>query len=144
MSIEEENKAIHRRVYEEIWNKGNLDVVDELFDDNYIYHLIPQPRGPEFYKAMYQDFAGAFSDFHCEIEDMIAEGDKVMVRTTITGTHAQEFLGVTPTGKHISVTEIAVVRIKDGKIVEEWGSPDFFSMMQQLGVIPSPWEKEQR
>jgi steroid delta-isomerase-like uncharacterized protein len=114
-----------------------LDVVDELFDDDYIYHLIPQPRGPEFYKAMYQDFAGAFTDFHCNIEDMIAEGDRVMVRTTITGAHAKEFLGVAPVGKQISVTEIAVVRINGGKIVEEWGSPDFFSMMQQLGAIPS-------
>jgi len=137
MSIEEENKTIHRRVYEKIWNKGNLDVVDEIIDDDYIYHPLPQRRGPEGYKTMYHGFAEAFFGFHCEIEDMIAEGDKVMVRTTITGTHAREFLGVAPTGKQISVTEIAVVRIEDGKIIEEWGSPDFFSMMQQLGAIPS-------
>jgi len=137
MSIEEENKDIHRRVYEEIWNKGNLSVVDEIFDDNYIYHLLPQRRGPEWYKEMYHDFAGAFSDFHCKIEDMIAEGDRVMVRTTITGTHKREFLGIAPTDKPISVTEIAVVRVKDGKIVEEWGSPDLFSIMRQLGAIPS-------
>jgi len=137
MSTEKENKAIHRRVYEEIWNKGNLDVVDEIFDDNYIFHPLPQRRGPKWYKEMYHDLAGAFTDFHCEIEDMIAEGDRVMVRTTITGTHTREFWGVDPTGKQISVTEIAVVRIKDGKIVEEWGSPDLFSLMQQLGAIPS-------
>jgi steroid delta-isomerase-like uncharacterized protein len=137
MPIEQENKAIHRRVYEEIWNKGNLNLVDEIFDDNYIYHPLPQRRGPEWYKEMYHDFAGAFSDFHCRIEDMIAEGDKVMVRTTITGTHKRKFLGISPTGKSISVTEIAVVRIKDSKIVEEWGSPDLFSIMQQLDVFPS-------
>ena len=133
MSIEE-NKKIHRRVYEEVWNKGNLDVVDEIFDDNYIYRLIPQPRVTEFYKAMYDDFAGAFTDFHCEIEDIIAGGDKVMVRTTITGKHIREFWGVAPTGKQISVTEIAVVLIKGSKIVEEWDSPDMFNMMQQLGL----------
>ena len=137
MSIEEENKAIHRRVYEEIWNKGNLDVVDEIIDDDYIFHLLPQRRGPEWYKEMYHDLAGAFSDYHCEIEDMIAESDKVMVRTTITGKHTRELMGVAPTDKQISVTEIAVVRIKDGKIVEEWGSVDRFELMQQLGAIPS-------
>jgi len=137
MSIEEENKAIHRRVYEEVWNKGNLDVVDEIFDDNYIYHLLPQRRGPDWYKDMYHGLAGAFSDFHCKIEDMVAEGDRVVVRTTITGRHTREYLGVAPTDKEISVTEIAIVRIKDHKIVEEWGSPDLFSMMHQLGAIPS-------
>ena len=133
----EENKAIHRRVYEEIWNKGNLDIVDEIFDDDYIYHPLPQRRGPEYYKEMYHNFTGAFSDFHCEIEDIIAEGDKVMIRTTITGTHTGEYWGVAPTGKQISITEIACVRIKDGKIVEEWGFPDMFNLMQQLGAIPS-------
>ena len=137
MSIEEENKAIYRRVYEEIWNKGNLDVVDEIFNDNYIYHFLPQHKGPEGYKTMYHGLAGAFSGFHCEIEDMIAESDKVMVRTTITGKHTREFMGVAPTDKQISVTEIAVIRLEDGKIVEEWGSPDLFSMMQQIGAIPS-------
>jgi steroid delta-isomerase-like uncharacterized protein len=137
MSIEEENKAIHRRVYEEIWNKGNLSIVDEVFVDNYIFHPLPQHKGPKGYKEMYHNFAGAFSDFHCEIEDMIAEGDKVMVRTTITGMHKREYMGIAPTGKQISVSEIAVVRIKDDKIVEEWGLIDFLGMIQQLGAIPS-------
>jgi steroid delta-isomerase-like uncharacterized protein len=137
MSIEEKNKAIHRRVYEEIWNKGNLSVVDEIIGDNYIFHPLPQHEGPEGYKEMYHDFAGAFYDFHCNIEDMIAEGDRVMVRTTITGTHKREFMGIAPTGKQISISEIAVVHIKDGKIVEEWGVIDFLGMMQQLGIIPS-------
>jgi steroid delta-isomerase-like uncharacterized protein len=136
MSVEEENKAIHRRVYEEIWNKGNLSVADEVISSDYIYHPLPEHRGPEWYKEIYHDFARAFADFHCKIEDMIAEGDKVMVRTTITGTHAREFWGVAPTGKQISVTEVAVVRIKGGKIVEEWGGPDMLNLMQQLGVFP--------
>jgi steroid delta-isomerase-like uncharacterized protein len=133
----EENKALHKRIYEEIWNKGNLSVADEVFADSYIYHPFPQRRGPEWYKEMYHDFAEAFDDFHCKIEDMIAEGDKVMVRNTITGTHVREFWGVAPTGKQISITEIAIIRIEGGKVVEEWGFPDMFSLMQQLGAIPS-------
>lgn len=68
---------------------------------------------------------------------MIAEGDKVMIRTTITGTHTGEYWGIAPTGKQISITEMACVRIKDGKIVEEWGVPDMFNLMQQIGAIPS-------
>jgi len=136
MSIEE-NKAIHRRVYEEVWNKGNLDVVDEIIADDYIFHRLPERRGQEWYKAMYHLLADAFTDFNCNIGDMIAEGDRVMVRTTITGTHKSEIMGVPPTGKTISVTEIAVIRIEDGKIVEEWGGLDTYSLMQQLGAIPS-------
>lgn len=139
MSIEEENKAIHRRVYEEIWNKGNLALIDELIADEYMFHRAgaPKGKGPEWYKGAYHFLLSAFPDIHCIIEDMIAEGDKVMTRTTLTATHKGDYMGVDPTGKKISVTEIDVVRFIDGKLVDEWGGIDRFELMQQLGAIPT-------
>jgi steroid delta-isomerase-like uncharacterized protein len=136
MSIEEENKAIHRRVYEEIWNKGNLDVVEEIIDDDYIYHPLPQRRGPEGYKTMYHGFAEAFTDFHCNIEDMVAEGNKVARRITSTGTFKGELMGIAPTGRQVTHTEAIFYSFEGGKAVEAWNYSDQLTMFQQLGVNP--------
>ena len=142
MSTEEENKATFRRYIEEVWNRTNLEVVDEIFD-RYISH---QPegrsveRGPEDVKRFVSEFRSAFPDFRISIDDQIAEGDKVMVHATILGTHQSEFRGMAPTGKHIEERGFSVFRFsEEGKVVESWDS--YYS---QLGLMRQSMEQELR
>jgi len=135
----EENKAIFRRYVEEVGNEGNLELADEIFD-RYLAH---QPdgsvleRGPEDVKRFMGEFREAFHDFHSTIEDQIAEGDKVVTRWRMRGTHEGEFRGIAPTGKELEVTGIGIFRFSpEGKVVESWDSFDQLGMMQQLGAIP--------
>ena len=134
----EENKAIVRR-YIDVVNKRNLAAVDELFDANYVGHVrgFEDVKGPEGQKQVLAAVLTALPDLHDTIEDMVTEGDKVVTRLTFTGTHQGEFMGVAPTGKQVTVGEIAIFRIVGGKIVEGWQEVDMLGMMQQLGAIPS-------
>lgn len=133
----EENKAIFRRFIEEVWNQGNLAVADELFAPNAVSPNAPQlPPGPEGVKIITTMFRSAFPDFHMKIGDLIAEGDKVIARFTESGTHLGEFMGIAPTGKHVEFTEIGILRIAAGKVIESWYETDMLSLMQQLGAIP--------
>ena len=137
----EENKAIVRRVYEEIINQGNWAVVDELTSPNYVAHDpgFPQTvRGPEGLKQYFTVFRTAFPDTHITIEDMVAEGDTIAVRHTYRGTHQGDLMGMPPTGKQVTVTGIVIHRIANGKFVESWVNADNLGLMQQLGVIPAP------
>jgi len=138
----EANKAIVVQLYEEIWNQGNLDLVDKLIAPNAINHDPQQlpgvPSGPQGLKDAVTVLRSAFPDDHHTIEDLVAEGDKVVVRTTLTGTHQGNFLGLAPTGKHITNTSIHIFRITSGKIVEAWANRDDLGVLQQLGAIPAP------
>jgi serine phosphatase RsbU (regulator of sigma subunit) len=140
MSTEEENKAIFRRYIEEVWNRTNLELVDEIFD-RYISHQPDGPtleRGPEDVKHFVSEFRAAFPDFRISIDDQIAEGDKVMVHATIRGTHHREFRGMAPTGKHIEERGFSVFRFsEEGKVVESWDS--YYS---QLGLMRQSIEQE--
>jgi steroid delta-isomerase-like uncharacterized protein len=137
----EENKATFRRYVEEVSNKGNLDLVDEVFD-RYLSHQPDghtEQRGPEDVKRFIGEFREAFPDFHSTIEDQIAERNKVATRWTMRGTHQGEFRGVAPTGNRITVTGIGIFRFsEEGKVVESWDNFDQLGMMQQLGVVPTP------
>ena len=133
MSVEE-NKAIAKRWNEEVYNTGNVDVIDELAAANYIQYAQNQDR--EAYKQGVIKARAAFSDGGITIEDTIAEGDKVVVRWTMHGTHIGEFWGIPPTGKKFTMSGISIYRIEDGKIVEDWANSDTLGMMRQLGVIP--------
>ena len=139
MSVEE-NKAIELRFFEEVVNKGNLAVIDELVAANFVDHSAPPGVAPdrEGYKQFFTMAHTAFPDFHSTLEDMFAEGDKVVQRFTARGTQQGEFMGIAPTGKQVTVTGIAIHRITDSKIVENWLSMDMLGMMQQLGVVPPP------
>jgi steroid delta-isomerase-like uncharacterized protein len=139
MSLEE-NKAIELRFFEEVVNKGKLAVIDDLVATNYVWHDAPPglPSGTEGLKQFFTMTHTAFPDFHSTLEDMFAEGDKVVQRFTARGTHQGEFMGIAPTGKQVTIPGIAIHRITDGKIVENWVNMDMLSMMQQLGVIPPP------
>jgi steroid delta-isomerase-like uncharacterized protein len=133
-----ENKTIYRRFYDELLNKGNLDIVDELVDPNVVTHspMPGQQPGAEGLKQAMASFREAFPDLNAKAEDMIAEGDKVVGRFVVTGSHQGEFMGLAPSGKTFTYDEIGIVRIQNGKIVEHWSVADALALMQQLGAIP--------
>ena len=138
--MSESNKTLLRRDAEEVWNQGNLDAVDELFATDVILHAAPPgvPPGAKGVKQLIAGYRAALPDFHLTIEDLIAEGDRVVNRWSMTGTHNGELMGIPPTGKKVTSTGISIVRIADGKIAEVWGASDQLGLMQQLGAIPSP------
>ena len=134
----EVNKAVVRRFYEEVFNQKNLDALDELCTADCIDHNPMPEQGPglEGVKHVFKLFCTAFSDLQIQVEDMIAEGDKVVASMTGRGTHTGDLMGIAPTGKEITITGIDIFRITNGKVVERWGNSDDLGMMQQLGVIP--------
>lgn len=139
----EQNKALARQLVEEVMNQGNISMIDEIINPDFVEHeeLPPGiPPGREAPKAMFSMLRSAFPDFKATIDDLIAEGDKVVIRHTWTGTHKGEFMGIPPTGKSVSFGVIDIIRIADGKFVEHWGQMDQMAMMQQLGVAPAPAE----
>ena len=136
MSVEE-NKAIVRHHMDEVWSKGNLDVIDEIFATDFFSHG-RQERGVEGLKQTIARQRAAFPDLQVTIEDLIAEGDKVVIRRTIRGTHKGEFQGIAPTDKQTALASIAIFRIDDGKIKEIWQVNDRLSLLEQIGAIPEP------
>lgn len=132
----EENKAIVRRLFEEVL-KGNLAIADELIVTDYAQHSVfGVPQGREGFKQFFMGFGAAVPDVSHTIEDMIAEGDKVVVRSTIRGTQTGDLPGIPATGKPFTLTTIDIFRLADGKIEEHWDAADQLGMLQQLGVIP--------
>jgi predicted ester cyclase len=136
----EQNKTIVNRLVEEGINKGNLSLFDELFTPDAVDHLLPpgMPSGAAGNKLFFSMFRAAFPDLRFTIEDVIAEGDYVVQRVTGHGTMKGEFMGMPPTGKHATWSEIDIVRMKNGKIAEHWGNGDQMGMLQQLGLAPMP------
>ena len=139
----EENKATVRRYFEEVLNQGNLALVDELNAPNWVYHdpVVPDVRTLEDYTQWFTAIRSAFPDFHVTIEDMIAEGDQVVVRYTWRGTNTGDFVTPMPilaTGKQVTITGISTVRFAGGKGVEVWNQSDSLGLFQQLGLIPAP------
>jgi steroid delta-isomerase-like uncharacterized protein len=137
--MSEHNKAVLRRVFEEVWNKGNLSLVDELFAPNYEDHDPSTPdfgRGPESEKKRATLYRNAFPDLRLTIEDIIAEGDTVMARWSCRGTHKGDLGGIAPTGKQISISGVTVARLSNGKLAEAHVNWDALGLMQQLGVVP--------
>ena len=135
----EDNKAVVRRFVEEVQVKGNLAVIDELFSADYIDHSgLAGSEDLEATKRFFQMFAGAFADQAVTIDDQIAEGDKVVTRKVLHGTHVGSFMGIPPTGKRLTVQVIDIFRVSEGKIAEHWAITDRFGMMQQLGMMPAP------
>jgi steroid delta-isomerase-like uncharacterized protein len=123
---EENNKALVRRFFEEVWNKGNVAAVDEFMATDYVDHSIPSglPPGREGLKQANATYHTAFPDLKATLEDVFAEGDRVAFRWTVSGTHLGDWLGVPPTGNHVTATGITVLRIAGRKVVEGWTSTD--------------------
>jgi hypothetical protein len=135
MSIEE-NKDIVRR-YQEIYNSNALDrLVEVVSEDLLTPKIMPGiPHGMEGAKAAHQIMLAGFSDYQTVIDDLIAEGDKVAARITMSGTHTGSFMGILPTGKFVSFTGMYIARIANGKIAEHWGEEDGVSLLQQLEAL---------
>lgn len=136
----EENKALVLRFLQQVWNERNLAIIDEALAADYVHHASPidAPPGRDAYRQVAGRFLDAFPDLHTTVNQVVAEGDKVVVQMTDRGTHHGEFMGIPPTGKSVAVTGTAIYRVAEGKIAEEWVNYDSLSMLQQLGAIPAP------
>jgi steroid delta-isomerase-like uncharacterized protein len=137
--MSEENKRLVRRLVNEIWNQGKLELIDELVDANYVRHdpAWPEPiHGQEGLRQYIAATRHAIADGQFTIEDLIAEGDKVVTRWTLQGTQQGEFMGIPPTWREVSLTGISIMRVENGRIAEVWDGYDALSLMQQLGVVP--------
>jgi steroid delta-isomerase-like uncharacterized protein len=150
MSGEDRNKALLRRFYEELWSKGNLDAISELVAEDFVdHHPLPgAPPGREGLAALVTTWRTAFPDMSETCEDLIAEGDKVVGRFTMRGTHSGEFMGVAPTGRRVTMSGIDIVRVAGGKIAEFWYGEHLLELMQRLGAGPdfaaSPKAQDER
>lgn len=138
--MSEENKALVRRWFEEVWNKGRADAIAEMLAGDAVVHGLSDDaakplRGPAGFLPFHAQFREAFPNIEVCVEDTIAEGDKVAVRCSVGGKHAGDSLGFKATGAQAEFDGIAIVRVRDGKIVEAWNNFDFMKMYRQLGAI---------
>jgi steroid delta-isomerase-like uncharacterized protein len=140
----EETKAIVERFWDEVWNKKNLAIVDELLPDNVIIHNFGAVvEGREAWKQSFTPFFAGFPDIKLTVEFPVTEGDKMVLRWTATGTHNGEFRGIPPTGKPVRIAGVAIYRVAEGKIVEGWSQPDTLGLLQQIGAITAPGQARQ-
>lgn len=125
-----------RRIFEEVWNRRNLAIIDELMAPDYVHHdvLSPEAFGLEGYKQFANGYLSAFPDLRMTIHDEIVTGDTIVTRWTATGTHHGDLPGVPRTGKKISVTGITIAKLRNGKFVESWNNWDALGMLRQLGA----------
>ena len=145
MSTTEENKALFRRTYEEVLNRGDVSAVEELIAADFLNHEAPagRDRGPESIRGLAHMLRTAFPDLRFEIHELVAEGDMVAGRLTMSGTHEGPLIGTPPTGRSVSQEHMHFVRFREGKAVEQWGVRDDLGMMQQMGIVPAPEKSEE-
>lgn len=138
-SVLEENKRIARRFPEDVATRGDLDLIDEICTED-VVDRSPQgeSRGLAAVKEQIEGLRDAVDDFSATVEEVVAEGDTVVMRVTLAGTQTGEFMGIPATGKSFSVDNVVFTRIEDGKIAERWVMPDMLGVMQQLGVLELP------
>ncbi len=141
----ETNKAVSRRFFEEVFSKGDLGPINEMFAPNYRAlgpgALPGLPEGPEAVRQSVQFYRKAFPDTHFVIDEQVAEGDRVVTRWTAHGTQKGEMPGIPVTGRKAEVSGMQVDRFRNGKIVETWTVFDQLGMMQQLGAVPSAGQR---
>jgi steroid delta-isomerase-like uncharacterized protein len=135
--MSEANKAIFRRYFDEVLNAGRIELIDELIAPDYVSHYptgYDFGGGPEDVKQIVSTVRSGFPNVHFQIEDLLAEEDRVVGRWTFQGTHRGDFMGIAPSGKNVSVVGIAIYRIADGRIAEAWVAWDALGLMQQIGA----------
>ncbi len=133
----QENKRIAER-FAQVWGNGSLDIIDELANPNLTVHYPIFPRvirGGGAFKQLMTMFRAAFPDAALNIDEEIAEDDKVVIRWTFSGTHQGSLLQIPPTGKKVSWTGVTIYKIKDGKVIEEKGEEDFLGFLRQIGAV---------
>lgn len=135
MSVEENKRVVHR--FFEALRKADVSAIDKLTTGDFAFHT---KVGPDINKEMFIKLVAgtvaAFPDHSSTIDDMIAEGDKVSVRITSTGTHKGQYGKYAPTGKYFSIQEFFILRLENGRIAEDWGMKDALGQLQQLGILP--------
>lgn len=136
----EANKGIARRFFTEVWGGGSEAVAEELMSPTYVGHMTgsPAPLNREGWLGFFRHFRQAFPDAQFTVEDVVAEGDRVVLRLTMRGTHQGVFNGIPATGRSVVVTGVSIERIVGGRIVEGWVTNDGLGMLQQLGVVSAP------
>ena len=134
----ESGRIIARRFTEDLWDRGEMAVADEIIAPDFFDHDPVPGQGPglDGYKGMVGAFRAAFPDLRVKNEDVIAEGDKVVARWSARGTNSGALMNIPPTGKQVTLKGVDILRIEGGKIVERWGEFDALGMLQQLGVLP--------
>ncbi len=139
-NTQETNKALIRRWFEEVWNKGRADAIPEMFAENGIAHGLSDDvdnplRGPAGFLPFHAQFRNAFPNMQVVVEDQVAEGDLVATRCTVRGKHTGDGLGIAATQSPVDFTGMTITRIADGKIIEAWNNFDFMRMYRQLGTL---------
>ena len=135
-----DNVALVRRWFEEVWNKGRAEAIEEMFDEEGVAHGLADEtgaplRGPANFRDFHSKFRGAFPGVEVVVDDAISEGDRVAARCTVRARHEGDTLGFAATSRHVEFTGMTFARVRDGKIVEAWNNFDFMSMFQQLGAL---------
>jgi steroid delta-isomerase-like uncharacterized protein len=135
-----DNASIIRRWFEEVWNRGREEAIDELFDEKGVAHGLADEtgeplRGAAGFKPFFRRFREAFPEIEVTVEETVSEGDRVAARCTVRGAHRGDTLGLAATNLPVEFTGICIVRISDGKIVEAWNNFDFMAMFRQLGAL---------
>ncbi len=138
--MSEENKQLIRRWFEEVWNNGRVDAIDEMFAENGIAHGLSddpsQPiTGPREFQPFHTLFRDAFPNMMIVVEDIVAEGDKVAARCSVRAKHEGDFMGKEATQSPVEFTGITIVRVANGKIAEAWNNFDFMRLHKQVGLI---------
>jgi steroid delta-isomerase-like uncharacterized protein len=136
--VSEQNKELVRQLMEEDISRGNVAVAERIIHPEFFDHTNPpgMQRGLDGHNAIVRLFRAAFPDQWWQIEDLIAEGDRVVARTTMRGTHTGDFFGIPASGRAVTLTGVHVLRIADGRIVEHWGSNDDLGLLRQIGALP--------
>ncbi len=138
MDILDHNRQIIIRYFEEVWNQGKLEVLDDLLSPDYINHSpgMPNPEpGPNGLKPIVSAIRSAFPDLKYIVKNMVVAQDQVAIHVLMTGTHTGDFFGIAPTGNKIAVSQMQIERINNGKMVEHWRVTDDLALMRQLGEI---------
>ena len=140
MRSESESGAVMRRWFEEVWNKGREDAIDEMFAPEGVAHGLvdengEELRGPSGFKPFFRRFREAFPDIQVTVEDCICEGDRAAARCTVRATHGGDALGVAATNNAVEFDGLCIIRVRDGKIVEAWNNFDFARLNRQIGLV---------
>ena len=128
-----------RRLYDEVWNAGRYEVADQLFHPDFQYPPAPGLRGPEAKLAAIRRYRTASPDLHIRVDDLVAQGDTVAVRWTISGTDTGGLAGRTPTGRSFSAWGVDILGFREGRIISDWIGVDWLGVFTQLGAIDDPW-----
>ena len=144
--MSEQNAAHARRWFEEVWNQGREQTIDEMLTAEGVGHGLGDTdrdtRGPAEFKVFWRNLRGALPDVHIRVDDLISQGDRVVTRITLTGTHSGEGLGVPPSGAKVHVQGIVIMRFHNGKAVEAWNSYDQLGLLRQIGALPGTANRE--